>query len=41
MYSSIVKNPANSIAAAAEVYLQVPYVFLCRILPVNRLATWV
>ena len=40
-YSSIVKKPAASLAAAYEVYFHVPSVFLCRSCPVRRLVTWV
>ena len=40
-YSAIVKNPASSLAAAAEVYLHFLSVVLLRSCPVSRLATWV
>ena len=40
-YSSIIKKPAASLAAAAEVYLHVPPVVLRGSCPISRLATWV
>ena len=40
-YFSIVKNPAVSFAAATEVYLHVPSVFIGGSCSVSRLATWV
>ena len=41
IYSSIVKNPTSSLAAAAEVYLHLPSGVLRGSRPVSRLATWV
>ena len=41
MYSYIVKKPASSRAAAAEVYLHVSYVVLHGKCLVSYLATWV
>ena len=40
-YYSIVKNPTASLAAAVELYLHVPYIFLRRICPVSLPDTWV
>ena len=40
-YSSIVRKPSASLAAAAEVYFHIPSSFLHRSFPVIRLATWV
>ena len=41
IYSSIVKNPASYLAAAAEVYLHLPSVVICVSRPVSFLDTWV
>ena len=40
-YYSIIKKPAASLAATAEVYLYILYVVLRRSFPVRRLATWI
>ena len=40
IYSSIVKNPASSLAAVAEVYLHLPSGVLRGSRPVSRLSTW-
>ena len=41
IYSSIVKNPASSLATAAEMYFHLPHSVLRGIRTVIRLVTWV
>ena len=41
IYSSIVKNPASSLAAAVEVYIHLPSDVLHGSRPVIRLSTWI
>ena len=40
MYTSIAKNPAFSLAVAANIYIQFLSGFLCRSHTISRISTW-